>query len=133
MITIGLDIGSISLKLAALGSAEDAGLFDELRTTNPAFSFHPEPLQRRAAGPVVISQSRRICGTPLQAVLDLLQEFYAVVPEPHVGGIRVVGSASRLIASALGARRENEFKAIARAVAVFYPQVRTVFEMGGES
>lgn len=133
MVNIGLDIGSVTLKMAALGGAEDARLFEELRTANSAFSSLPEALARRATGPVVVTESRRICGNPLQCVLELLQEFYAVVPETRVEGVRVAGSAARLIAQALGARRENEFKAIARAVGAFYPEVRTVFEMGGES
>ena len=48
-------------------------------------------------------------------------------------GIRVTGSGSRTIAKVLGLYFENEFKAIARMIAEFYPQARTVFEIGGES
>ena len=48
-------------------------------------------------------------------------------------GFRVTGSGSRTIAKVLGLFFENEFKAIARMIGAFYPQVRTVFEIGGES
>ena len=47
--------------------------------------------------------------------------------------MRVTGSGSRTIAKVLGLFFENEFKAIARMIGTWYPQVRTVFELGGES
>jgi len=49
------------------------------------------------------------------------------------GHTRHPGSGSRTIAKVLGLFFENEFKAIARMMAAFFPQVRTVFEIGGES
>ena len=48
-------------------------------------------------------------------------------------GIRVTGSGSRTIAKVLGLFFENEFKAVAKMIAAFYPEVRTIFEIGGES
>ncbi len=83
--------------------------------------------------PMVISEYRRIAGSPIQSTFDLLQEFYESVPEKRIEGIRVTGSGSRTIAKILGIYFENEFKAIARMFAAFHPQVRTVFEIGGES
>src|SRR5260370_25149008 len=47
--------------------------------------------------------------------------------------MRVTGSGSRTIAKVLGLFFENEFKAIARMIAAFYPEVRTIFELGGEN
>ena len=81
----------------------------------------------------MLSDYRRISGSPIQSTYDLLHEFYETVPEERVEGIRVTGSGSRTIAKVLGLFFENEFKAIARMMAAFYPQVRTVFEIGGES
>jgi len=85
------------------------------------------------ARPLVLSEYRRIAGIPIQSTYDLLQEFYEIVPETQVEGIRVTGSGSRTIAKVLGLFFENEFKAIARMMGAVYPQVRTVFEIGGES
>jgi predicted CoA-substrate-specific enzyme activase len=59
--------------------------------------------------------------------------LYAAVPEDRVEGIRVTGSGSRTIAKVLGLFFENEFKAIARTMGALYPEVRTIFELGGES
>jgi predicted CoA-substrate-specific enzyme activase len=127
-INIGLDIGAISLKLAALGKPEDRPVLQAL------CGAHPEFLLREFEGrPLVLSDYRRISGSPIQSTYDLLQQIYEVVPENLVEGIRVTGSGSRTIAKVLGLFFENEFKAIARMIAVFYPEVRTVFEIGGES
>jgi predicted CoA-substrate-specific enzyme activase len=127
-INIGLDIGAISLKLAALGKPGDRAILETL------CAAHPE-LRLTALGdrPLVLSDYRRISGSPIQSTYDLLQEFYETVPEDRVEGIRVTGSGSRTIAKVLGLFFENEFKAIARMIGTFYPQARTVFEIGGES
>jgi predicted CoA-substrate-specific enzyme activase len=132
-INLGLDIGAISLKLAAVGKPADLALFERLCATQPAFRLTE---LRRADGPpvpLVLSEYRRIAGSPIQSTYDLLHEFYQAVPEDRIEGIRVTGSGSRTIAKVLGLFFENEFKAIARAMGALYPAVRTVFEIGGES
>jgi len=127
-INIGLDIGAISLKLAALGQAADREKLEWLCAARPAFR-----LLEWNKRPLVVSDYRRIAGSPIQSTYDLLQEMYEVVEETDVEGIRVTGSGSRTIGKILGIYFENEFKAIARMLSAFHPEVRTVFEIGGES
>ncbi len=127
-INLGLDIGAISLKLAALGGEADLPALRALASTRPEFR-----LSTMGDRPVLLSDYRRIAGSPVQTAYDLLQEVYAAIPEERVEGMRVTGSGSRAIAKVLGLFFENEFKAIARAIRALYPQVRTVFEIGGES
>jgi predicted CoA-substrate-specific enzyme activase len=131
-INIGLDIGAISLKLAALGKPDDRPALEELCRRSPAFRIIEWESDGRRT-PLVLSEYRRIAGSPIQSTFDLLQEFYEVVPETRVEGIRVTGSGSRTISKILGIYFENEFKAIARMIGCFHPEVRTVFEIGGES
>jgi predicted CoA-substrate-specific enzyme activase len=130
---VGLDVGSVSAKLAAICTpqASDA----KLRfTDNSAFFQASEKLQRIADARVLLSAYRRTFGSPVQTVTDLLEEFLALFPSrPTIEGLRVTGSGGRLIAESRGANSENEFKAIACAVSRLYPHVRTVFEIGGES
>src|ERR1039457_144501 len=126
-INIGLDIGAISLKLAALGRPADRGILETLCAGAHAFRM------ASAEPPLVLSDYRRIAGSPIQSTYDLLQEFYDTVPEARVEGIRVTGSGSRTIAKILGLYFENEFKAIARMVAEFYPHAHTICEIGSES
>jgi len=127
-INIGLDIGAISLKLAALGAPGDGDALEALCRAQPQFR-----MAEFDGRPLALSEYRRIAGSPIQSTYDLLHEFYEAVPEERVEGIRVTGSGSRTIAKVLGLFFENEFKAIARMMGACYPRVRTVFEIGGES
>ena len=127
-INIGLDIGAISLKLAALGGEEDRPALAALCAAGARFR-----LAEHGGRPLALSAYLRIAGSPIQSAYDLLQEFYRAVREEQVEGIRVTGSGSRTIAQILGIYYENEFKAIARMMAECHPGVATVFELGGES
>ncbi|HXS96479.1 MAG TPA: acyl-CoA dehydratase activase [Candidatus Limnocylindrales bacterium] len=127
-INIGLDIGAISLKLAALGAAGDRARLEALCAGDQHFHFH-----EIAGRPVALSEYRRIAGSPIQSTYDLLHDFYGTIPEVAVEGMRVTGSGSRTIAKVLGLYFENEFKAIARMIGTAYPHIRTVFEIGGEA
>ena len=82
---------------------------------------------------MVLSSYRRIKGDPVQATLELLENFRRAVARDEITAIRVTGSGAKLIGELLGAKQENEFRAIAKAVRGLYPEVRTIFEMGGES
>jgi predicted CoA-substrate-specific enzyme activase len=132
-INIGLDIGAISLKLAALGSREERAGMEELCASNPSFRMAEWPQADGTALPMVLSDYRRIAGSPIQTTYDLLQELYEHAPAESVVGIRVTGSGSRTISKILGIYFENEFKAVSRMMATFHPEIRTIFEIGGES
>jgi predicted CoA-substrate-specific enzyme activase len=127
-INIGLDIGAISLKLAALGKPADRATLEGVCAAHPEFR-----LMALDGRPLLLSDYRRIAGSPIQSTYDLLHELYEIIPEDRVEGIRVTGSGSRTIAKVLGLFFENEFKAIARMISTWYPEVRTIFELGGES
>ncbi|MCW5981557.1 MAG: hypothetical protein KIT09_25960 [Bryobacteraceae bacterium] len=132
-INIGMDIGAISLKLAALGSPRDASAIEALCAARPSFRLLNRPMPEGGVQPLALSEYRRIAGSPIQSAYDLLQELYESVPERMIEGIRVTGSGSRTIAKILGIYFENEFKAIARMIGAFHPGVSAVFEIGGES
>src|SRR5579862_8398053 len=127
-VNLGLDIGAISIKLAALGKTADVPVLEALCAGRPQFR-----LTEMAGQPLVLSEYRRIAGSPIETTYDLLREFYEGVPEDRIEGMRVTGSGSRTIAKVLGLFFENEFKAIARMIGTAYPEARTVFEIGGES
>jgi predicted CoA-substrate-specific enzyme activase len=132
-INLGLDIGAVSLKLAAMGSSADAPLLAAVAGSDSFFSASFPAASSLAGRQLVLSRYRRIQGSPIQSTFDLLKEFYEHVPEKNVEGIRVTGSGSQLIAKILGIYFENEFRAVAKGVRLFCPEVRTVFEMGGEA
>ncbi len=133
-INIGLDIGAVSLKLAAIGGPDDGPRFRTLTEKSEIFYAASFPDSGPFAGrALVLSRYRRLQGSPIQSTFDMLKELYDFLPEEDVEGIRVTGSGSQLIAKVLGIYFENEFRAIAKGMRMFYPEVRTVFEMGGEA
>ena len=82
---------------------------------------------------VLVSPYRRTRGRPLEAIRNLIEEITQCLPADSIAGLMLTGSGSDLLAKAMGAARCNEFQALARAVDLLHPEVRTVFEMGGES
>ncbi len=128
-IYIGCDIGTVSVKAAVAADAAD---------TFPVVSGGV--LSKVPVDPSVIkeidiytSSYRRIQGNPLDIALGLLHEIVAELPANAIRGLCLTGSGARLVADYLGARLENEFKTAARGVGSLYPDVKYVFEMGGEN
>ena len=134
MINLGLDVGAVSLKLAAVCEPNIAEVFAHLAAKHDSFFPAAAPNSGPMSGvSFLLSRSRPVHGNPLQAALQLLEKFLAGVPENTVAGVRVTGLGARLIAQALNAGFENEFRAVAKGVRALYPEARTVFEMGGET
>ncbi|MGB9512337.1 MAG: BadF/BadG/BcrA/BcrD ATPase family protein [Candidatus Acidiferrum sp.] len=130
---VGVDVGSISAKLAALYFPDGSSCDLSTLLCECAFSRAGQDSEGRIGLPFLLSKYRRTAGNPLQVVNELLGNLASCLPEVNIRGIRVTGSGARLVAEALDAHAENEFKAVARATRQLYPDVRTVFEIGGES
>lgn len=128
---VGLDVGSVSAKLAAVWP-ESANSAD-VPWKSEGFFRASLTAEQRLQAPVLLSEYRRTLGNPVQTAKELLAELRAALPEERILALRVTGSGGRLVAEELKARAENEFKAIACAVGQIHPDVSTVFEIGGES
>jgi predicted CoA-substrate-specific enzyme activase len=101
---VGLDVGSVSANTV---------LIDEEKN-------------------VVEEHYTRTKGQPLETVLRILTETLSRVPLERIRSVSVTGTAGKLIAELLGAEFVNEIIAQGKATTYFYPQVRTIIEMGGE-
>ncbi len=101
---IGLDVGSVSANTV---------LIDEEKK-------------------VVEEHYTRTKGQPLQVVLAVLTGIFSRVAPDRISGVSVTGAAGKLIAELLGAEFVNEIIAQAKSTTHFYPQVKTIIEMGGE-
>ena len=111
-INIGLDIGAVSLKLAAMGGPDDKERLQSLTQLSESYFSADFPAASPFSGhPLVLSRYRRIHSSPIQSTFDLLKEFYDIVPEESIEGIRVTGSGGRLIAKILGIYFQHEFRA----------------------
>ncbi|HID10283.1 MAG TPA: hypothetical protein EYP17_03155, partial [Candidatus Latescibacteria bacterium] len=131
MLTVGIDIGSVSLQLVVVGDIDDRKALEKLVREHP--DRFRGPFSTADGRPFLCSPYQRIRATPFQAAKEFLGQWLEAFPDGAIRGIRVTGSGARLVGEVLSAPLENEFKAVAEAVGRCHPEVRTVFEMGGES
>jgi predicted CoA-substrate-specific enzyme activase len=102
---LGVDVGSVSTNVVALDSQGD----------------------------VLSRQYFRTNGQPLECVKLGLQNLHDALPELNIRGVGTTGSGRQLAGLLLGADVvKNEITAHATATVQFYPQVRTIFEIGGQ-
>lgn len=119
IIHIGLDIGSVSAKIAALCQADSRMRHSEYDVA----SLNGERLCRTSAS---------VRGQPLKVAQQLLRDFCDACPADAAISLSVTGSQAKLVASQLQVPYINEFKAIARGVVELAPNARTVIEIGGD-
>jgi len=103
MVFIGLDAGSVSVKLVILD-----------QEGNRREGYY-----------------RRHKGLPLKVALELLEKVAGQSAGGDLS-LSVTGSSGRFIAGALGLRFTNELVAQTYATRRLYPKIRTIIELGGE-
>lgn len=103
---LGIDVGSISTNLVLTDSA----------------------------GEVLFTLYDRGGGNPIRSVLECLRKIQAEMPSrARVAGVCTTGSGGRLTQAVIGADLfKNEITAHARAAIRQHPDVRTIFEIGGQ-
>jgi predicted CoA-substrate-specific enzyme activase len=74
----------------------------------------------------------RIKGQPLQTVQKILEEILQRIPLEQFHSLSFTGIGGKLLSELLGGNFVNEIIAQAKAVQHFYPQVRTIIDIGGE-
>jgi activator of 2-hydroxyglutaryl-CoA dehydratase/predicted nucleotide-binding protein (sugar kinase/HSP70/actin superfamily) len=130
-IYLGMDVGAVSVKAALILPLSAAQQIVSVSDGDGLLNAVTLPPGAEAAALVV--PSRRTRGRPLEVSGALLNELIQHVPAERIASLTLTGSGSGLVAAALGAPTCNEFQACARAIDFLHPQVRTVFEIGGES
>jgi predicted CoA-substrate-specific enzyme activase len=103
-IYLGLDLGSVSLKLAAIDSRGQELKYFYLRHK----------------------------GQPLATLKTLLAAFWEEYPPAGVAAIGCTGTGGHLLSQILGGQFVNEVIAFSKALVRCCPQVRSAIEMGGE-
>jgi predicted CoA-substrate-specific enzyme activase len=89
---------------------------------------------------VVMSEGREVLeeyytrtqGQPLKTLYQVLEKVLFRLSPAKLSGVSLTGSGGKLIAELIGAVFENEVIAQSKSIECFYPQVRTIIEMGGE-
>ncbi|MEG1500451.1 MAG: acyl-CoA dehydratase activase [Clostridiales bacterium] len=102
---LGVDIGSVSTNLVALDEQNN----------------------------VLFERYIRAGGQPMASVKSCLRQLHQERPELEVLGVGTTGSGRQLVGIMLGADVvKNEITAHATATSYFYPDVKTIFEIGGQ-
>ncbi len=101
---LGIDVGSVSVNTVVMN--EDREVLEEHYT--------------------------RTQGQPLKTVYQVLGEILSRTSASKLLGVSLTGSGGKLIAELIGAVFENEIIAQSKSIECFYPQVKTIIEMGGE-
>lgn len=102
---VGVDVGSVSTNLVVL---------DE-------------------TGDLLFRKYYRNDGQPLQMIQAGLTEIRDYFKDPKIGGVGTTGSGRLLAGAVLGADVvKNEITAHATAAIHYYPEVRTILEIGGQ-
>jgi len=83
-------------------------------------------------GNILEEHYTRIKGQPLQTVQKILEEILQRIPFEQFHSLSFTGLGGKLFAELLKGNFVNEIIAQAKAVQRFYPQVRTIIDIGGE-
>ncbi len=131
---IGVDLGSVSIKAALFSTdPEEREFFESLR--EGGLFEHVLEMTRAADGAVcrvAVTPYRRVSGNPQRETRSLLENLLQAVGG-RLGAVAGTGSGSSFLSGQFQLPAQNEFRAIAKAVELLDPEVRTVFEMGGEN
>src|SRR4030043_733353 len=74
----------------------------------------------------------RIKGQPLQTVQKILEEILQRIPVKQFHSLSFTGIGGKLLSELLGVNFVNEIIAQTKAVQHFYPEVKTIIDIGGE-
>ncbi len=131
-IHIGVDLGSISVQAALFSRDRDAGRLFEGWQGHPLFQSVRNVGNGHGDAWLAVTRYSRIAGSPMAETRALLETLLDLFDRSLLGGVCGTGRGAVLLKE-FGVTRENEFRALAKAVEQLLPGVRTVFEMGGET
>jgi len=126
---LGIDVGSISMKFVLYRPPGGAPLPEPVRSG----FLSAEPASLAGGGESYLLSYDRIQGDPNRKVPERLAVWLSRIGKEKVLGVAVTGKSGPQLASAIGALYENDFRCLVRGVGAVQPDVRTIFEMGGEN
>src|SRR4030066_905568 len=83
-------------------------------------------------GEVLEEHYTRIKGQPLKGVQRVLEEILSRIPPEAFHSLSFTGTGGKLLSGLLDGYFVNEIIAQAKAIQHFYPEIRTVIDIGGE-
>ncbi|MCK4558380.1 MAG: hypothetical protein KAV45_01265 [Calditrichia bacterium] len=134
-IFLGIDVGTVSIKIALLCDNTSQNVLPAISKSNDIFyqTTQNNKIKNINSLNLFVTKCFPLNGNPVQETSRLIWKILDIIPVDQIGGVRVCGSGGRLIGDLLGINNENEFRAIASGVGTMYPEILTVFEMGGQN
>ncbi len=134
-IFLGIDVGTVSVKIALVSDENSHKTLQDALKSEDLFycPSRQEKINEGISSDLLVTKYYRIKGSPVRGTYRLLKRIMEIIPSDEIKGARVCGSGGRLIGDLLGINYENEFRAIAHGVGVLYPDIYTVFEIGGQN
>ncbi len=83
-------------------------------------------------GEVIEEHYTRIKGQPLKTVQNILEEILTRFPSEQFHSLSFTGTGGKLLSELLEGHFVNEIIAQARAIEQFYPEIKTIIDIGGE-
>lgn len=83
-------------------------------------------------GEILEEQYTRIKGQPLKTVQGILEEILTRISPEQFHSLSFTGTGGKLLSELLGGHFVNEIIAQAKAIQHFYPEIRTIIDIGGE-
>ncbi len=126
---LGIDVGSISMKFALYvppGAPPVPGGVAE------TFAV-PAPISLPGGGRAYVLSYDRLLGDPNRRVPERLRAWIDAIGAERLRGAALTGKSGRQLAALLAVAYENDFRCLVKAVTAAHPDVRTIFEMGGEN
>jgi len=126
---IGIDIGAISIQLVAfVKDSENKGIINSLKQN----IFFQDTYQQYNQDLLLFSVYIRHQGNPDNKISEILQSLSDSIPAENIASITATGSGGKSIAQKYQLQYINEFRASAIGIGLLYPEVKTIFEIGGE-
>lgn len=129
-IFLGIDAGSLSVKLAGFADKNSMGDVEKLVSSGTGYSWTEYTVD---GGRVFVLDAVKVNGRPKEVVSSIIERLKNELPKDSIKGISLTGSGSKTLGAFLGLRHVTEFKAIAQNFKMLHPEIRSVFEIGGEN
>jgi predicted CoA-substrate-specific enzyme activase len=129
-IYLGIDVGSITVKLSGFADKEHWKQIDKLVSQEKGYRWTNYHLAERR---LFVIDPIRVEGEPRDVCRSLINKIKTDLSESVVKGVTLTGSGAKFVGANLGVKSITEFKAIAEVFKHLFPDVRSVFEIGGEN
>jgi len=133
-IHIGIDVGSVSVKTALFSrTPADAALLARLADEAGYQPVRELADDRGERGWLSVGPYTRIVGTPAAVVRQTMERIVSLIDQVSLGVVGGTGTGAAMMEQEFGIASFSDLRVVARAAEALVPQVRTLFEIGGET